>query len=119
MALSINHVHLKTHDPKATAQFYVDNFGGEIVGEAGNNGLRVRLHGLHLNITTIIPTQQREQHLGVEHLALNTDDYAGTLAGLRAKGVQVLEELQNPDGRRVGFLQGPDGVQVEVIEQRS
>jgi hypothetical protein len=33
--------------------------------------------------------------------------------------VQVLEELQNPDGRRVGFLQGPDGVQVEVIEQRS
>ena len=28
MALKLNHVHLKTTDPKRTAQWYVDNLGG-------------------------------------------------------------------------------------------
>ena len=27
MAMEIGHVHIKTADPKATTQFYVDNFG--------------------------------------------------------------------------------------------
>jgi catechol-2,3-dioxygenase len=27
MAMEIGHVHIKTYDPKKTAQFYIDNFG--------------------------------------------------------------------------------------------
>jgi catechol 2,3-dioxygenase-like lactoylglutathione lyase family enzyme len=117
MAFTVHHVHIKTPDPKRTAQFYIDNLGATMIGEAGTNGYRVSLHGLQLNITTLIPTQHREQHHGLEHLALGTDDYPGTLARLRANGVQVLEELAAPGGRRVGFCQAPDGVQIEVIEQ--
>ncbi len=117
MALSINHVHVKTRDPKATMQFYVDNLGATLVGEIGTRGYRVSLHGLHLNITTLIDAQTREQHYGVEHIALDTDDYPGTLARLRANGVRVLEELPPANGRRVCFLEAPDGAQIEVIEK--
>ena len=116
MSLSLNHVHLKTRDPKRTAQFYVENFGATLVGEIGTRGYRVSLHGLNLNITTIIDAQKREQHYGVEHIALDTDDYPGTLARLRANGVRVLEEVPTNDGRHVCFLEAPDGAQVEVIE---
>lgn len=116
MALGINHVHVKTRDPKQTMQFYVDNLGATLIAEVGR-GYRVNLHGLQLNITPIIDTQTREQHYGLEHIAVDTDDYAGTLARLRANGVRVLEELPPNNGRRVCFLEAPDGAQIEVIEK--
>jgi catechol 2,3-dioxygenase-like lactoylglutathione lyase family enzyme len=118
MALGIHHVHLKTRDPKQTMQFYVDNLGATLIAEVGSRGYRVNLHGLTLiNITTLIDTQSREQHYGMEHIAVDTDDYAGTLARLRANGVRVLEELPPTNGRRVCFLEAPDGAQIEVIEK--
>ena len=36
---------------------------------------------------------------------------------LRASGVRILEELPSNNGRRVCFLEAPDGVQIEVIEK--
>ena len=119
MALNVNHVHLKTRDPKQTMQYYVDNFGATLIGEVPGRGYRVSLHGVQLNITSIIDAQKREQHLGIEHLAVDTDDYTGTLAKLRANGVRVLEELPpSSSGRRVCFLEAPDGAQVELIEKQ-
>jgi hypothetical protein len=35
----------------------------------------------------------------------------------RANGVRVLEELPPANGRRVGFLEAPNGGQIEVIEK--
>jgi catechol 2,3-dioxygenase-like lactoylglutathione lyase family enzyme len=117
MAIGVHHVHLKTRDPKQTVQFYVDNLGATVIADRGERGYQVNLHGLTLNITPIIDTQKRGQQYGIEHIAVDTDDYAGTLAKFRANGVQVLEELPITGGRRVGFLQAPDGVQIEVIEK--
>jgi len=117
MAFGTHHVHLKTRDPKRTMQFYLDNLGATLIAEVGPRGYRVNLHGLTLNITTLIDTQSREQHYGMEHIAVDTDDYSGTLARLRANGVRVLEELPPNNGRRVCFLEAPDGAQIEVIEK--
>jgi catechol 2,3-dioxygenase-like lactoylglutathione lyase family enzyme len=132
MAFGIHHLHLKTRDPKGTMQFYVDNLGATLIGEAGAHGYRVNLHGLQLNITPIMETQSREQHYGIEHIGVDTDDYTATLARLRANGVRVLEELTltasdlkaypwlppGANGRRVCFLEAPDGAQIEVIEKK-
>lgn len=117
MAINVHHVHLKTRDPKQTMQFYVDNLGATLVAEVGTRGYRVNLHGLMLNITTFVDTQSREQHYGIEHIAVDTDDYPGTLAKFRASGARVLEELPPTNGRRVGFVEAPDGAQIEVIEK--
>jgi catechol 2,3-dioxygenase-like lactoylglutathione lyase family enzyme len=117
MALAIHHVHLKTRDPKQTLQFYIDNLGATLIADRGARGYQVSLHGLQLNITPLIDTQTREQHYGIEHIAVDTDDYAGTLAKFRANGVRVLEELPPTNGRRVGFVEAPDGTQIEVIER--
>jgi catechol 2,3-dioxygenase-like lactoylglutathione lyase family enzyme len=117
MAIAVHHVHVKTRDPKQTMQFYVDNLGATLIADRGERGYQVNLHGLQLNITPLIDTQTREQHYGLEHIAVDTDDYPGTLARFRANGVRVLEELPPTNGRRVGFLQAPDGVQIEVIEK--
>jgi len=114
---AVQHVHLKTRDPRKTAQFYIDNFGGKLKAEIPGRGVQVDLHGLQLNITTLIASQNHEQHYGIEHMALQTDDYAGTLATLKQNGVRILEELPVNNGRYVCFVEAPDGAQMEVIEK--
>ncbi|HEY6440657.1 MAG TPA: VOC family protein [Acetobacteraceae bacterium] len=117
MTFAVQHVHLKTPDPQKTAQFYIDNFGATLKGDIPGRGVRVDLHGVQLNITTLISVQNHEQHYGIEHMALDTDDYAGTLAKLRKNGVRILEELPVNNGRHVCFVECPDGAQMEVIER--
>jgi catechol 2,3-dioxygenase-like lactoylglutathione lyase family enzyme len=117
MAIAVQHVHHKTRDPKKTAQYYIDNFGATIKAQMAGTGLQIDLHGLQINITEIITTQHHEQHLGLEHMAVTTDDYPATLARLRGNGVTVLEELTGTTGGRVAFVEAPDGAQMEIIEK--
>ena len=117
MSFAVNHVHLKTRDTAATARFYMENFGATMKSEIPGRGVQLDLHGLQLNITGLIAVQNHEQHYGIEHIAVNTDDYPGTLAKLKANGVKILEELAPNNGRRVCFLEAPDGAQMEVIEK--
>jgi hypothetical protein len=91
-------------DPVATAKYHVDNFGARIKQEIPGRGRQVDLHGLQLNITTLIKEKNHEQHYGIEHIALTVDDYPGTLSMLKANGVDVLEDLPPNNGRRVCYL---------------
>jgi catechol 2,3-dioxygenase-like lactoylglutathione lyase family enzyme len=117
MALAVQHVHLKARDVQATVKYYTDNFGATIKQEMPGRGWQLDLHGLQLNVTTIIPEQNHAQFLGIEHMAVTTDDYPGTLANLRSNGVEILEELKGSSGARVAFVQAPDGAQMEIIEK--
>lgn len=116
MAFKLNHVHLKTDDPRKTAQFYVNNLGAKIVSETANGGFRLDLHGLPLNVTKMIDTQTHPQNYGIEHIAIDTDDLAGTVAKLKASGARILEETTVGGGRKVCFFEGPEGVCLEVLE---
>lgn len=117
MAFAVQHVHIKTRNPQRTVQFYVDNFGATLKAEIPGRGFQVDLHGLQLNVTTLIASQNHEQHYGIEHLAVQTDDYPETLRRLRDNGVRILEELPPTNGRRVCFVECPDGAQMEVMER--
>jgi len=117
MALTVQHVHLKTQNVEKTMQYYIDNFGATVKAEMPGRGWQLDLHGLQLNITTIITEQNHAQYYGIEHMAVVTDDYPATLAKLRGNGVEVLEELKGSNGARVAFVSAPDGAQMEVIEK--
>ena len=91
MALSLNHVHLKTPDPEKTAKFYIDTLGATKIADIGDIGVRLDLHGLTLNVT--------------KH-------------SLKANGAKILEETSISGDRRVVFFEGPDGVQLEFIENK-
>ena len=119
MSLKLNHVHLKTTNPQQTAKFYVDTLGATMVSEIGTRGYRLNLHGLTLNVTTLVEDQTRQQAYGMEHFALDTDDLDGTVTKLKANGAKVLEEMVSSTGRRICFLEGPDGVQLEIIETKA
>ncbi|MEA2736886.1 MAG: glyoxylase family protein [Acetobacteraceae bacterium] len=117
MAISFNHVHIKTRDVAKTVQYYIDNFGATRKAEMPGRGWQIDLLGTQINITTLISEQNHEQHYGIEHMAVVTDDYPGTLAKLRENGVAVLEELKGDKGNRVAFVAATDGSQMEIIEK--
>ncbi len=119
MSFKLNHLHLKTPDPKQTADWYVANLGATIVSEAGNGGFRLDLHGLPLNVTGFIEGQTHDQVYGIEHIAIETDDINGTVEQLQASGAKMLEELDTGGKRRVYFFEGPQGVCLEVLESQS
>ncbi len=122
MSFKVNHLHLKSPDPRTTAQWYVDYLGAKVVSERQSPGgqpiLRLDLHGVPLNVTGYIEGQRLEQHYGLEHVAVDTDDFDAQVAKIKASGAKILEERSLPDGRRVCFFEGPDGVRLEFLEMR-
>lgn len=121
MAYQINHVHIKTSDPRKTADWFVEHLDAGIVAENRDGDrptFRLGLHGVALNVTDFLSGQKLAQHYGMEHLALDTDDVFGEVDKLRRAGVRILEERRLPDGRHVCFFEGPEGVRLEVMEWR-
>ena len=118
MTLKMNHLHLKTRDPEATAKFYVDTLGATIVNKSATGTYRLDLHGLALNVSKFLDTQKREQKYGMEHIAIDTDELDSVVEKLKAQDIHILEETVVSGGRRVCFFEGPDGVQLEFIEMK-
>ncbi len=122
MSFKVNHLHLKSPDPRTTARWYVDYLGAKVVSErqspSGQPILRLDLHGVPLNVTGYIEGQRLEQHYGLEHVAVDTDEFDAQVEKIKASGAKILEERSLPDGRRVCFFEGPDGVRLEFLEMR-
>src|SRR5437870_5511466 len=107
MAFRINHLHIKTSDPRKTAQWFVENLDAKIVRENRSDerlSFRLDLHGLGLNVTDFLEEQRLEQHYGMEHLALDADDLPGMVQKLKLSGARILEQRQLGDGRHVYFF---------------
>ena len=86
MTLKMNHLHLKTKDPAATAKFYVETMGAKIISENPNGSFRLDLHGLHLNVSDFLTNQKREQKYGMEHIAIDTDELDTIIGKLKEIG---------------------------------
>lgn len=118
MPFKLNHLHLKTNDPEKTAQFYIDTLGAKVTSRNPNGGIRLDLHGLSLNVTRFLESQNRDQKMGMEHIAIDSDEYDRVVTLLKANKVHILEETVVSGGKRACFFEGPDGVQLEFIEMK-
>jgi catechol 2,3-dioxygenase-like lactoylglutathione lyase family enzyme len=122
MAFRINHLHLKTPNPKKTADFYVEYCGAKILKEYnrpnGTANYCVDLHGVELNVTEYLEEQKLAQFYGLEHVAIDTNNFDGEVKKIKSAGLKILEERVLPDGRRVCFFEGPEGVRLEFLESK-
>jgi catechol 2,3-dioxygenase-like lactoylglutathione lyase family enzyme len=122
----VNHIHLKAHDPKVTAQWYVDTFGAQIVGEGqglgGSQTVRLDIEGVRINVTSApagetLPEGTAVSHYGLEHFGFDTDDIEGVMARLEAQGVGVLMPVtQSASGNKISYIEGPDNVRIELVQ---
>ncbi len=120
-----HHVDLVSQDPGTTAQWYVQNLGGRIAQDAdvrGSRRVRIELGEARLNVRGLrsgatIATPGEGQLLGIDHFAISVDELDGMMGKLEKNGVKIVEPIfTTPDGGRAFFIEGPDGVLIEIME---
>jgi lactoylglutathione lyase len=130
MAYRINHIHLKSPDPRKTAEWYVQAFGFRILADdvrvfgdrfvrcqSGEDGMVVNISGARTNET--LGRGDAGAHHGLEHFGFDSEDIEADIRRLEGLGARLLEgPIQNPNGPRIAFMQAPDDVRVELVERR-
>jgi catechol 2,3-dioxygenase-like lactoylglutathione lyase family enzyme len=56
---------------------------------------------------------------GLRHLAFAVDDIDAVVASLRARGTELVGEIEHAGGYRLCYVRGPEGIIVELAEKTS
>ncbi len=119
-----DHLHLRSVDPESAARFYVEALGATHLGSSLVHDARrvvIDLGGVKLFIEQVppaTPSAPQPPFVGLEHLAVAVDDLDQAAATLRQHGVTFVKEPASVrPGLRLAFIQGPDGVLIEVLQR--
>ena len=130
MAFRINHIHLKSPDPRKTAEWYVQAFNFKIMSDDtrvfGDRFIRCQSEdgGMAVNISGArtgerLGAGDANPHHGLEHFGFDSTHLETDIKRLEGLGARLLEgPIQNPNGPRICFMWAPDDTRVELIEQR-
>ena len=126
-SLAFDHVHLVAKNPRATAEWYVENLGGKIVRSLEVKGapqLYVALGGFLVIVRGERPSESAKDksalQWGVDHFGVRVrGDFDGFCGELRKRGVTFsLEPTDFNAATRIAFINAPDGVSVELLNRK-
>ena len=126
VAQSFTHVHLRTPDPAAAAEWYHTLVGGELRPSAGGMGSVRQAHG---SISTMLDDAGAESSSGsvIDHFGFAVTDVPAMVEKARVMGAQVISEphpgittntiamIQDPWGTKVELLEDPDYTGIQHV----
>ena len=129
MPYAINHVHIRSADPHATAAWYEKHFEAKIISERevmpGTITIGMEVGGpVRLNVSSK-PTGSSDERstaelnrLGLEHFGFNVEDLEADLERLESSGIRVVLPLTEvTGGTRLAYIEGPDDVLIELVQR--
>lgn len=119
------HIHLRSPDPEATAQWYHDKLGADIIRSKQADGsarIDLNLSGQKVFIALAQPGKAADAphspYLGLDHFGMTVDDIDGAVAELKRKGVAfTMEPTAIRPGVKIAFLTAPQNVSIELIQR--
>jgi lactoylglutathione lyase len=122
-----DHIHLRSPDPEATAQFYERMFGAEVLRstQAGKPRVDLKLGGINVFIAHVQAGDKAgpapsSPNLGLDHIGLRVTGIDAVVAELKAKGAEFTMEPTTPrPGVRIAFLKGPQNVTIELVDRNA
>jgi catechol 2,3-dioxygenase-like lactoylglutathione lyase family enzyme len=128
MPYRINHIHLKSPDPRKTADWYVTAFNFKVLSDetrvfgdrfvrclSEDGGMAVNISGARSN-ERLGPGDATAHH-GLEHFGFDSAHLETDITRLQGLGARLLEgPIQVPNGPRICFMQAPDDTRIELIE---
>lgn len=118
------HIHLRSPDPDATARWYQEMLGAEILRTQmpdGSSRLDLDLTGQKIFIARADADTAPSPHtpyMGLDHFGLTVPDLDAAVAELKGKGVTfTMEPKTIRPGVRIAFLTGPEAVSIELIQR--
>ena len=120
-----DHVHLRSPDPEATAQWFERMLGAEVVRSTQQGKPRIDLKlGGAKNVIAQVPAGDgvnaapATPYQGLDHFGLSVTGLDYIAADLKRKGVEFTTAPTTPrPGIRVCFLRGPQGISIELLER--
>lgn len=114
-----DHVHLRVSDPDAVAAWFENMLGAETIRTPGR--VDVVLGGQNIFLLNAPGTDKpspAHPHRGLDHFGLRVKDIDQVAEHLKAKGVRFSTEPHTPrTGLRIAFLEGPEGISIEILER--
>jgi catechol 2,3-dioxygenase-like lactoylglutathione lyase family enzyme len=122
---SWDHVHLRSPDPEATAQWFERMLGAEVIRSTVQGAPRIdlKLGGANIFIAPVkngdgVNAPPTTPYQGLDHFGLAVKDLDNIVADLKKKGVEFTMQPNNPRaGIRICFLRGPQGISIELLER--
>ena len=115
--LGFHHIHLRVADPEASLKWTVENFGGERTKWKGRDAVKYTNPNVWLMADKgddSAPSQGR----AIDHLGWAVTNVDAKVSGLTAKGLKTVEP-RAVRNLRVGFVEGPSGVRIEMVQGRT
>jgi catechol 2,3-dioxygenase-like lactoylglutathione lyase family enzyme len=121
-AYTFEHIHLRSPNPDATADWFGRMFGAEVIRStvAGAPRVDVRLGGMDIFIAPAGPAAAApaHPHQGLDHFGLRVPDLDAAIAELKSRGAVFTMEATNlRPGLRIAFLAGPEDVSIELLQR--
>ena len=123
-----DHIHLRSPDAEATARWYEEMFGAEIIRSVQSDGrtrLDLKLGGIDVFIAQV-PAEQaigappEPPYLGLEHIGLRVEGIDRVVTELKEKGAEFTVEPKTiRPGVRIAFLRGPQNVHIELLDRNA
>lgn len=124
----INHIHLKSPDPKALADWFVEAFnltivsdtvrvfGDRFIGCDSEDGMRVNISGARTGEQ--MGQGDADPHYGLEHFGFDVVDMDEEIKRLEGLGAVLADgPYDTGDGRKIAFIKAPDDIRIELIQQ--
>jgi catechol 2,3-dioxygenase-like lactoylglutathione lyase family enzyme len=116
-ATGFHHIHLRVPDPDASLKWSVENFGGERMKWKG------RLDAVKYSNPTVWLLAEKgdtapSQGRAIDHLGWGVTNVDAKVSDLTSKGLKTVEP-RAVRNLRVGFVEGPGAVRIEMVQGRT
>ena len=120
-----DHIHLRTPDQEATAQWFERMFGAQVTRSTvlGKPRIDMKLGGANIFLAEVKPSDgvnaaPTTPYQGLDHFGLAVSGIDAIAADLKNKGVAFSKEPHSPrPGIKICFLRGPQGISIELLDR--
>jgi len=121
-----DHIHIRSQDPMATAQWYEKMFSAKIIESTqpdGSSRVDLDINGLTVFIMRVAtdapaPGADTEVSLGLDHFGLRVENMDATVAELTEKGAEfTMEPRKLRPGLIITYIVAPENVRIELLQR--
>lgn len=120
-----DHIHLRSPDPEATAKWFEQMLGAEVLRsmQQGKPRIDLKLGGQKVFIAQVsagdgVNAAPQTPYQGLDHFGLTVSGIDAIAAELKQKGVEFTKEPHSPrPGIKICFLRGPQGISIELLDR--
>ena len=125
MINGLDHVHIMCRDLEKSVQYFTDLFGGKVETRTELRGfpmVRMLVQGIHFNLhktdSKAAPFETGKATPGLDHIGFLVKGLEKVVEDLKKKGGKFsVDFTHGAGGVKFAFIDGPDGIRIELIER--